>query len=129
MTMKRFRLVLRRPGAVQIYVPCHGHRQLSRVIAGQVAVFNEDIVEEVIIATGITPRVPAIEGIDHPNVLTYVDVIVNKKPVGQRVAIIGAGGIGFDTAEYITHDGESTSQNIPAFMQGSLMPVPIKLMM
>jgi 2,4-dienoyl-CoA reductase (NADPH2) len=73
--------------------------------------------DEVIIATGISPRTPDIEGIDHPKVMNYVDVIANKKPVGQKVAIIGAGGIGFDTAEYLTHSGESTSQNIPAFMK------------
>ena len=73
--------------------------------------------DEVIIATGISPRMPAIEGIDHPKVVNYLDVIGDKKPVGQKVAIIGAGGIGFDTAEYITHSGEATSQNIPAFMK------------
>lgn len=73
--------------------------------------------DEVIIATGISPRKPEIEGIDHPSVLNYIDVIADKKPVGKKVAIIGAGGIGFDTAEYITNSGESTSQNIPAFMR------------
>ena len=49
--------------------------------------------------------------------MSYVDVIVNKKPVGKKVAIIGAGGIGFDVSEYLSHAGESTSQNIPAFMK------------
>lgn len=73
--------------------------------------------DEVIVATGITPRQPSIEGIDHPSVLNYIDVIVGKKPLGKKVAIIGAGGIGFDTAEYITHSGESSSQSIPAFMR------------
>jgi len=73
--------------------------------------------DEVIVATGITPRKLAIEGIEHPSVLNYIDVIADKKPLGNRVAIIGAGGIGFDTAEYITHSGESTSQSIPAFMK------------
>ncbi len=57
--------------------------------------------DEVIIATGITPRQLAIPGIDHPSVLSYLEVIRDKKPVGQRVAIIGAGGIGFDTAEFL----------------------------
>ena len=46
---------------------------------------------------------PNIEGIDHPKVLNYLDVIGGKQHVGKKVAIIGAGGIGFDTAEYITH--------------------------
>ncbi|WP_343464160.1 NADPH-dependent 2,4-dienoyl-CoA reductase [Pantoea sp.] len=57
--------------------------------------------DEVIIATGITPRQLAIPGIDHPSVLSYLEVIRDKKPVGRRVAIIGAGGIGFDTAEFL----------------------------
>jgi 2,4-dienoyl-CoA reductase (NADPH2) len=59
---------------------------------------------------------PNIEGIDHASVLSYIDVILKKKPLGNRVAIIGAGGIGFDTAEYITHSGESTALNIDEFM-------------
>ena len=86
----------------------------QRVSAEQL---NSGGFDEVIVATGITPRSPDIDGIDHPKVVNYVDVIANKKPVGQKVAIIGAGGIGFDTAEYLTHSGESTSQNIPAFMK------------
>ena len=77
---------------------------------------NSDHFDQVIVATGITPRRPDIEGIDHPSVLNYLDVIVHKKPLGNRVAIIGAGGIGFDTAEYITHSGASSSQNIDTFM-------------
>ncbi len=52
--------------------------------------------DEVIMATGIKPRTPKIEGIDHPKVLSYIDVLKLKKPVGKRVAVIGAGGIGFD---------------------------------
>ena len=85
----------------------------TRVSADQL---NKSNFDEVIIATGITPRMPEIEGIDHASVLTYIDVILKKKPLGNRVAIIGAGGIGFDTAEYITHSGESTALNIDQFM-------------
>jgi 2,4-dienoyl-CoA reductase (NADPH2) len=79
----------------------------------------EDLKEfdEIIVSTGITPRKPPIEGIDHPKVLSYIDVLKHKKEVGKRVAIIGAGGIGFDTAEYLTHDGHSTSLDIPAFLE------------
>jgi 2,4-dienoyl-CoA reductase (NADPH2) len=73
--------------------------------------------DEVIIATGIVPRTPPIDGIDHPKVLNYIDVLRDKKPVGKSVAVIGAGGIGFDVSEYLTHAGEATSQNIPAFMK------------
>jgi 2,4-dienoyl-CoA reductase (NADPH2) len=57
--------------------------------------------DEVVVATGITPRDPQIPGQDHPKVLSYIEVLRDKKPVGQRVAIIGAGGIGFDVAEYL----------------------------
>lgn len=85
----------------------------TRVSADQL---NKSSFDEVIIATGITPRMPDIEGIDHDSVLSYIDVIVKKKPLGKRVAIIGAGGIGFDTAEYITHSGESSSLDIDEFM-------------
>jgi 2,4-dienoyl-CoA reductase (NADPH2) len=60
--------------------------------------------DEVIVATGVTVRMPRIEGIDHPKVLSYLDVLRERAPVGRRVAIIGAGGIGFDTAEFLLHD-------------------------
>lgn len=73
--------------------------------------------DEIVLATGITPRTPKIEGIEHPKVLTYIDVLKHKKAVGKRVAVIGAGGIGFDVSEYLTHEGESTSQNIDAWLQ------------
>ncbi len=78
---------------------------------------NGDDFDEVILATGIQPRTPEIEGVDHPKVLGYLDVLRHKAPVGKKVAVIGAGGIGFDVSEYLTHSGESTSQNIPAFMK------------
>ena len=67
-------------------------------------------------ATGIAPRKPGIEGIDHPKVLNYLDVM-SGAPVGEKVAVIGAGGIGFDISEVLVHQGESTSQNIEAFMK------------
>ena len=72
--------------------------------------------DEVIMATGIAPRKPSIEGIDHPKVLNYLDVM-SGAPVGEKVAVIGAGGIGFDISEVLVHQGESTSQNIEAFMK------------
>lgn len=71
--------------------------------------------DEVILASGIEPRRPPIEGIDHPSVLTYLDVLRDKAPVGNRVAIVGCGGIGFDTAMYLSQPGEPTSQNIADF--------------
>lgn len=73
--------------------------------------------DEVVLASGIVPRTPQIPGIDHPSVLSYLDAIRDKRPVGQRVAIIGAGGIGFDTAEYLAASGEQTALDIAAFCQ------------
>ena len=73
--------------------------------------------DEVVLSTGVSPRNLTIEGIDHPSVLSYIDVLRDKKKVGQRVALIGAGGIGFDVAEYLAHDGESTSLDTSAFMK------------
>jgi len=74
--------------------------------------------DAVILASGVVPRRPKIAGIDHPKVLSYVDVLLHKKAVGERVAIVGAGGIGFDVAEYITHPaGVSTSLDRGAFLK------------
>ena len=71
--------------------------------------------DEVVVASGVTPRHLNIEGIDHPKVLSYIEVLRDRKSVGKKVAIIGAGGIGFDTAEYLSHEGESGSLNPQKF--------------
>jgi 2,4-dienoyl-CoA reductase (NADPH2) len=73
--------------------------------------------DEVVIATGISPRDPKIEGQDHPKVLSYIDVLKHNKAVGEKVAIVGAGGIGFDVAEFLSQSGESTSTDTAAFMK------------
>lgn len=73
--------------------------------------------DEVILATGITPRTPAIEGIDHSKVVSYMEAITGDKPIGQKVAVMGAGGIGFDVSELLTQKGESASLNIDEFMR------------
>ena len=65
--------------------------------------------DEVVLATGVTPRTPPIEGIDHPKALGYLQVLRDGAPVGKSVAVIGAGGIGFDVSEFLTHEGESAS--------------------
>jgi 2,4-dienoyl-CoA reductase (NADPH2) len=72
--------------------------------------------DDIIIATGVTPRIPQIEGIDHPKVLTYAEVLYDHKVVGPSVALIGAGGIGFDVAEYLAHQGILTSMHTAAYM-------------
>lgn len=68
--------------------------------------------DDVIVATGVIPREPGIPGQDGPNVLSYIDVLRHKAPVGKRAAIIGAGGIGFDVAEYLVQDGDSPTENL-----------------
>lgn len=72
-------------------------------------VFADDLktYDDVVLATGVTPRNPKIPGQDMPHVLSYIDVLLHKKPVGKRVAVVGAGGIGFDVSEYLVQDGHS----------------------
>jgi 2,4-dienoyl-CoA reductase (NADPH2) len=71
-----------------------------RVGAGDLVDFDH-----VVLATGIVPRMPAIAGIDHPKVAGYSEIVMGRREAGKRVAIIGAGGIGFDVGEFLTHDG------------------------
>jgi len=71
-----------------------------RVDAGDLSGFDH-----VVLATGIVPRTPAIPGIDHPKVAGYTDIVLGRREAGKRVAIVGAGGIGFDVGEFLTHDG------------------------
>ncbi|WP_435591992.1 FAD-dependent oxidoreductase [Nocardia sp. bgisy118] len=61
--------------------------------------------DEVVLATGVRPRIPNIPGIDHPMVLSYAELVREEKPVGKRVAVIGAGGIGYDVSEFLTVEG------------------------
>jgi 2,4-dienoyl-CoA reductase (NADPH2) len=73
--------------------------------------------DDVIVASGIVPRDPGIPGQDRPEVLSYLDVLRDKKPVGDKVAVIGAGGIGFDVSEFLVHEGESLTENLPEWME------------
>ncbi len=73
--------------------------------------------DEIVLATGVTPRSPGIPGQDHPRVLSYLDVLLHGKPVGKRVAVIGAGGIGFDVAEFLVHDGHSPTLDLDAWLR------------
>jgi 2,4-dienoyl-CoA reductase (NADPH2) len=75
----------------------------TRVSATELAGYDH-----VVLATGVTPRVPAIPGIDHPMVLTYAEAITGAKPIGNSVAVIGAGGIGFDVSEFLVTDNSPT---------------------
>jgi 2,4-dienoyl-CoA reductase (NADPH2) len=80
------------------------------------AMLAERKYDHVLLATGVSARNPRIPGQDNPKVLSYIDVLRHKKPVGKRVAIIGAGGIGFDVAEFLAHDGPSPSVNLEAWL-------------
>ena len=84
-----------------------------------VAALTDGEFDEIVLASGVVPRRPAIDGIDHPRVLSYIDVLLHGRPVGASVAIVGAGGIGFDVAEFLSHDAThpSASLDIPAFMK------------
>jgi 2,4-dienoyl-CoA reductase (NADPH2) len=72
--------------------------------------------DEVVLATGVVPRDPHIPGQEHPKVLTYVDVLAGGKPVGRRVAVVGAGGIGFDVAEFLVHDHAEGGATLAGWM-------------
>ncbi len=91
-TLRYFRRTLERTGVVV---------ELDRRVGGG------DLVDfdHVVLATGIVPRTPAIAGIDHPKVAGYTDIVMGRRAAGRRVAIIGAGGIGFDVGEFLTHQG------------------------
>ena len=72
---------------------------------------------EVVIATGVLPRDPEIPGQDGPNVVNYIDVLRGKAKVGHKVAVIGAGGIGFDVSEFLAHEGTSPTVDLPLWMK------------
>ena len=117
----QFNIAKQIPGKEEFYETLRYYRRMLDVTGVTLKlnhyVVAEDLLafDEVILASGIEPRRPPIEGIDHPKVLTYLDVLRDKAPVGNRVAIVGCGGIGFDTAMYLSQPGEPTSQNIADF--------------
>lgn len=117
----QFNVAKQIPGKEEFYETLRYYRRMidktgvalclnQRVDPGMLTLFDE-----VILACGIEPRMPLIDGINHPKVLNYLEVLRDKAPVGERVAIVGCGGIGFDTAVYLSQPGESTSQNIAEF--------------
>ncbi|WP_172729395.1 NADPH-dependent 2,4-dienoyl-CoA reductase [Kluyvera cryocrescens] len=117
----QFNIAKQIPGKEEFYETLRYYRRMIE-ITGVTLKLNQKVTadsllefDETILATGITPRTPPIAGIENPKVLTYLDVLRDKAPVGQRVAIIGCGGIGFDTAMYLSQPGSPTSQNIAEF--------------
>ncbi|MCB1362625.1 MAG: NADPH-dependent 2,4-dienoyl-CoA reductase [Rhodobacteraceae bacterium] len=73
--------------------------------------------DEIVIATGVLPRDPRIPGQDGPNVVNYIDVLRGRAAVGKRVAVIGAGGIGFDVSEFLVQEGVSPTLDLPEWMK------------
>ena len=119
----QFNIAKKVPGKEEFYETLRYFRNHIKA-TGVNAKFNtrvtvEDLVkggfDEIVLATGVVPRTPPIEGVDHPKVLSYLDVLRDGKPVGKTVAVIGAGGIGFDVSEYLTHEGDSPSLNKDKF--------------
>ncbi|SFT86265.1 2,4-dienoyl-CoA reductase (NADPH2) [Kosakonia arachidis] len=117
----QFNIAKQIPGKEEFYETLRYYRRMLE-LTGVALCLNQRVdpsmlmlFDEVILACGIEPRIPPIEGIDHPKVLSYLDVLRDKAPVGENVAIIGCGGIGFDTAMYLSQSGEPTSQNITGF--------------
>jgi 2,4-dienoyl-CoA reductase (NADPH2) len=119
----QFNIAKKVPGKEEFYETLRYFRNEIKKV-GVNAKFNtrvsaDDLVkggfDEIVLATGVVPRTPAIEGVNHPKVLSYLDVLRDGKPVGKTVAVIGAGGIGFDVSEYLTHEGDSPSLNADKF--------------
>lgn len=119
----QFNIAKRIPGKEEFYetlryfdrmIAKHGVRLVlgKRATVGDLAGFDE-----VILATGVVPRTPDIPGIDHPMVMGYLDTIMQRRELGKRVAVIGAGGIGFDVSEFITQQGESAALDNDLFWE------------
>lgn len=121
----QFNMAKKIPGKEEFYetlryfskqIELHGVQLHLNTKVDEVILASHDF-DEIVVATGVSPRIPTIEGIDHPKVLGYIDVLKGKRTAGDRVAIIGAGGIGFDVAEFLAHSGPSSSQDIEDFME------------
>jgi 2,4-dienoyl-CoA reductase (NADPH2) len=104
--LRYFRAMLKKTG-VDVRL---GHTASARELAsGEFA--------EIVLATGVVPRKPVFDGVDHPKVLSYVDVLLHRVAVGERGAIIGAGGIGFDVADFLVADQADDSRDVTAFLR------------
>ena len=104
-------------GFVDWYRTMVDHHGVTVKLDTEVSADDLDGFDEVIIATGVLPRDPQIPGQDADNVVSYIDVLNGTATVGDRVAVIGAGGIGFDVSEHLVHDGDSTTLDLPEWMR------------
>ena len=120
----QFNMAKKIPGKEEFYETLRYYRKqlelldvdlrLGKEVAGQE--ITDGKFDDVVIATGVKPRTPSLPGIDHEKVLSYIDVL-HGAAVGKDVAIIGAGGIGFDIAEYLVHEGDSPSTDLSLFLK------------
>jgi 2,4-dienoyl-CoA reductase (NADPH2) len=121
----QFNVAKRIPGKEEFYETLRYYRvmlekySVSVQLNTRVSVdsLKADGFEEIVLATGVEPRELDIEGIDHPKVIGYLDALLERKPVGEKVAVIGAGGIGFDVSEFIVHKGTSAALDPALFMR------------
>ncbi len=119
----QFNLAKRIPGKEEFHETLRYYRRQIELLGidlrlgvwADVAMLKASGFDEVVVATGIAPRQPDIPGIGHAKVASYIDVIMGRRSVGKKVAIMGAGGIGFDVAELITHEGTSAAMSIEVF--------------
>jgi 2,4-dienoyl-CoA reductase (NADPH2) len=119
----QFNLAKRIPGKEEFHETLRYYRRMIDVLGialrlntrAEAAALRAEGFDEVVVATGVTPRTPDVPGIDHPKVVGYIDAIHGRRPIGRRVAIMGAGGIGFDVAELITHAGPSGAVDVEVF--------------
>ncbi|MFN0182800.1 MAG: FAD-dependent oxidoreductase [Aquabacterium sp.] len=119
----QFNLAKRVPGKEEFHETLRYYRRMIDKLGialrldtrADAAALQAEGFDQVVVATGIRPRTPDIPGIDHAKVVPYIDAILGRRPIGRRVAIMGAGGIGFDVAELITHAGPSGALDIDVF--------------
>ncbi len=104
-------------GFVEWYRTMLDHHGIRVKLNTEASANDLDTFDEVVIATGVVPRDPQIPGQNRDNVVSYIDILNGTAIAGQRVAVIGAGGIGFDVAEHLVHDGDSTTLNLPEWMR------------
>jgi 2,4-dienoyl-CoA reductase (NADPH2) len=110
----QFRLAMRVPGKEEFAQTLRYFTRRLEVLGAEVRLGEAPTAaglasyEEVIVATGVTPRIPDLEGVDHPKVVTYADVLAGRVVPGRRVAVVGAGGIGVDVSVFLTHEPGET---------------------
>ena len=119
----QFNLAKRIPGKEEFHETLRYYRRMIDVhgislrlnTRADAALLQREAFDELVVATGIAARRPALPGIDHPKVVAYIDAILGRAPIGKTVAIMGAGGIGFDVAELISHAGPSGALDVEVF--------------